>query len=87
MNSIGVSGEKTQEFVIVKNANDQKWHLHFLEDPRIVGVRRHFSAYFSFDGRFNEIDVTYTNLEKARCDMERLLSHNPNGAYDICPVY
>lgn len=86
MNHINDFGQEKREFTIVKNANDKKWPLHFLEDPREVGVSRRFSAYFSFDGRMAEIDVTYPNIERARNDMEKILEQNPNGAYDICPV-
>lgn len=86
MNYINDSEQKKREYTIVKNANEQKWPLHFLEDPREVGVSRRFSAYFSFDGRMAEIDVTYKDMERARLDMKKIFDQNPNGAYDICPV-
>lgn len=78
--------QKKREFTIVKNANDKKWPLHFLDDPREVGVSRRLSAYFSFDGKMAEIDVTYEDLERAQRDMEKILEQNPTGAYAICPV-
>lgn len=75
-----------REFVIVKNTSDRKWQDLFFEDPRITGVRRHFSAYFSFDGRMAEIDVTYTDLDRAQRDLIKIKEVNPQGEYDICPL-
>jgi hypothetical protein len=86
MDSINSGDQKKREFTIVKNANDKNWPLHFLEDPREVGVSRRFSAYFSFDGRMAEIDVTYPDIDKAINDMNKILDQNPTGGYDICPV-
>lgn len=75
-----------REFVIVKNANDQKWQQCFLEDPRITGVKRQFSAYFTFYGVNAKVELSYRDFNKAYIDMKRLLDLHPNGDYDICPV-
>lgn len=75
-----------REFVIVKNTSDRKWQHLFFEDPRIIGVRRHFSAYFSFDGHMSGIDVTYTDFNRAKADLAKILEINPYGEYDVCPL-
>lgn len=82
----GISSNREEEFVIVKNTSDNKWKHQFLDDPRIVGVTLYFSAFFSFAGKMSNIAVSYSDLDTAKEDLVKIKEYNPYGEYDICPL-
>lgn len=77
--------KQPSEWVIVKHAQEDFWHVYWEEDPKL-GVSRSHTAADTHTGYIANIQNSYTDLNKAKADCRKMNNHNPCGYYDVCPV-
>lgn len=73
-------------YVIVKHAKDNYYEYYFIEDPKVTGVCKDLSAYYTYSGKECNIKPFYEDISEAQADCERINNVNPSGGYAVCPT-
>lgn len=72
-------------YIIVKNASQEAWHLYFDSNPQ-TGVHQSYSAHATFTGQQCNIRSSCATKASAEEDLKKMLAENPSGYYAVCPV-
>ena len=72
-------------YIIVKNASQEAWHLYFDSNPQ-AGVHQSYSVHDTFTGQRCNIRSSYATKASAEEDLKKMLEANPSGCYAVCPV-
>ena len=72
-------------YIIVKNASQEVWHLYFDSNPQ-AGVDISWSAADTFTGQQCNIRSSYATKSSAEEGLKKMLEANPSGCYAVCPV-
>lgn len=77
--------KKTSKWIIVKNATKSTWPFNFPKDP-VGGVTADYSEHTTDKGKEAGIAPSYTSVDAAILDCEKINKLDPAGKYAVCPL-